>query len=326
MNDWPWTYWLMIVLGLTGSALYSGLETGSYSLNRVRLQIFKQKGRHAAQVLGRLIESPATLLGVLLIGNNVTNYVGTAGVTLLLEDAGLSDWQVVVANVLIVTPLLLVFGEILPKDLFAAHSDALMYKFSGFLRWSTHLFRWTGLLFVVRVFGGGAGAGGGRTGLQPRRQVMRMVREGAGSGLLSEEQLAIAQRVLELNERTVGGEMVAWDRVVTVGVDSTAQEVWELANRTSHARVPVIDARGQVVGVLSVTDVLLHDREHCPPIAELMNPDVTRLERDTPLRSGLAALQVGRPRVAIVTDGGRPVGIVTIKDLIEAITGELMSW
>src|SRR5690606_32443968 len=99
--------WMVIMcLGLMGSALYSGLETGSYSLNRVRLQVLRHQGWRSARTLDRLLHNPVTLLSTLLIGNNIMNYMGTAGLAVLLEDAGYSEWQTVALNCLIVTPLL----------------------------------------------------------------------------------------------------------------------------------------------------------------------------------------------------------------------------
>ena len=77
-------FWsVMMALGLAGSAIYSGLETGAYSLNRVRLQVLSHKNNKAARLLERLVTRPVLLLSTLLIGNNLTNYMGTAGLTVL---------------------------------------------------------------------------------------------------------------------------------------------------------------------------------------------------------------------------------------------------
>ena len=84
--------WGMILFGFFGSALYSGMETGVYTLNRVRLHVLDHQGRRDAQRLRRLVDQPTGLLGTLLISNNLTNYVGTAGVGLLLERAAYGEW------------------------------------------------------------------------------------------------------------------------------------------------------------------------------------------------------------------------------------------
>jgi CBS domain containing-hemolysin-like protein len=167
----------------------------------------------------------------------------------------------------------------------------------------------------------------------PRRQVYQYIREGVGRGLLSDEQSSIAQRVLALSSRRVRDEMVPWPQVITVSIDAPAATLWELADRTSRSRFPVVDAGGQVCGILHLLEVLIRDRDACPPVRELMTPAVT-LDADASLRTGLRLLQDRRAHMAVVFetvaagDGRRqrPVGIVTPKDLVETITGELASW
>ncbi len=323
-------FWLVVMLlGLTLSSLYSGLETGMYSLNRVRLHILEHQGHAAAAALHRLAGKPTVLLSTLLIGNNIANYLGTAGLAVLLEGAGLTDTEIVIANVLIVTPLLFVFGETLPKDLFARYSDRLVYRFAGVLSVSRFLFTCTGLLPVVALFSEMVSRLlHSRQQIQifhPKRQVGVLVKEGVGLGLLSDDQSAMVERVLALHEHTVADEMIPWERVVKVKLDDAPARLWELADRSSNSRFPVLDAQGQVRGIVSVNDALLHPRSACPPIAQLLKPTET-LPHDQPLLPALRRLQHSHVGLAVVLKHQRPVGIVTVKDLVEAITGELASW
>ena len=323
-------FWVGVMLaGFAGSALYSGMETGAYTLNRVRLQVLADRGQRAAVALRRLVDKPATLLATLLIGNNVANYLGTAGLAVILESMALSDWQSILLNTLIVTPLLFVFGETLPKDTMAAHSDRLMPPLTPILTGSRWLFTFTGVVPLVRLFSAGVlkllGQPGGDRAFPPRKRVEMLVREGVGHGILSDEQSAIVDRVLRLGGRTVRQEMVAWTEVLSVTVSDPPSCLWELADRSSRSRYPVTDERGQVVGVVDVFDALLHEPGTCPPIRELMNEPHT-LSPDTPLRRALQRLQTEGIPIAVVTDADRPVGVVTVKDLVEPITGDLSSW
>ncbi len=325
------TLWTLVMLvGFAGSALYSGLETGAYSLNRVRLQIRHHQRLRSARTLRRLLDDPVKLLTALLIGNNIANYMGTAGLSVIMERAGLGPFQAVIVNTLIITPILFVFGETLPKDLFAAYADRLMYRLAPVLDLSKRLFTWTGLTPVIagftRLIMRVLGQGSRTSPFHPRRQVQHLVREGVGYGLLTDDQSAIVERVLSLTDRRVGDEMTPWRDVITVRLDDNPPALWQLADRTSRSRLPVLDAAGRVVGELSLIDALMHEKDQCPPIAELMHPPIM-IRAATPLRRALAQLQQGKVALAIVTDGrDHPVGIVTIKDLVEAITGELTTW
>jgi CBS domain containing-hemolysin-like protein len=162
----------------------------------------------------------------------------------------------------------------------------------------------------------------------PRHQMSLLMKESVGFGLMSDEQSAIAERVLDLNERTVGDEMVPWDKVIRVNADDPPGVLWDLANRTSVSRFPVMEfgpGGTRVLGVVNLYEALLHTRETSPPIRAMIKPALV-LDRATPLRPALTRLKTGGEPLAIVTDRGRPVGLVTIKDLIEPITGELVTW
>jgi len=318
-----------MLLGFTGSALFSGMETGCYRINRVRLFVRASQGDRRARLLDKLINQPAALLGTLLIGNNLANYLGTAGLGVILASLKLPVWEAVLINTVLVTAVLFVFGETLPKDLFAAHADRLMYPFArplAALRW---LFTLSLVLpFVVlisrvavKLVGGGSGKA-----LTPRKRVAEMVNWGAGLGLLSDEQTEIAQRALAMSTRTIGGEATPWTSVLTVRDTATAQELRQLAQRTPRSSFPVLNAQGKVVGVTDMIDALLLPTQERQPAMAAAKPAVI-LDARTPIREALARLQREHVGMAIVTGGGqRPVGIVTVKDLVEPLTGEIEHW
>ncbi len=323
-------FWAAVMFaGFLGSATYSGMETGTYTINRVRLHVLADRGQRTAVALRKLVDKPATLLATLLIGNNVANYLGTAGLAVILESMALSDWQTIVLNTLIVTPLLFVFGETLPKDTMAAHSDRLMPPLTPILTGSRWLFTLIGIVPIVRLFSAGVlkllGQPGGDRAFPPRRRVEMLVREGVGHGILSDEQSAIVERVLRLGGRTVKQEMVAWADVLSVKVNDPPSRLWELADRSSRSRYPVTDKHGQVVGLIDVFDALLHAPTDCPPIRKLMTRPHT-IAANMPLRLALQHFQTHGLAIAVVTENDRPVGVVTVKDLVEPITGNLSSW
>jgi len=322
--------WIIIsIVGLGGSAIYSGLETGTYSLNRIRLHLLVHQGHPGAKRLAPLIQHPTILLTTLLIGNNVANYMGTAGLTRILQgEVGLGEVQLLVFNVLVTTPLLLVFGETLPKDLFGAFPDRLMYPFARFLTASRWVFTVTGLMPLIRLATSAIMRLMKQKNiavLHPRRQMQQMMKEGVGEGILSDEQSAMVERVLAVSERRVGDEMAPWREVTTVSDTDSPEKLWELGHRTSISRYPVVAGDGKVVGIVSLYDALMNGQADCPPIRTLMQPAV-EIQADMPLREGLRQLQSHHGGIAVVMQHDKPVGIVTIKDLVEPLTGELASW
>jgi CBS domain containing-hemolysin-like protein len=86
-----------------------------------------------------------------------------------------------------------------------------------------------------------------------------------------------------------------------------------------------VDRRGQVLGVLHLQDALRYERGESPPLGELIRP-VLRLRPETRLPEALRTLQTERKDIAVVGVRGKPQGLITVKDLVEPLTGELSSW
>ncbi|MAE62221.1 MAG: hypothetical protein CMJ49_12805 [Planctomycetaceae bacterium] len=323
--------WFAIgALGLIGSALFSGLETGIYTLNRIRLHVLAHAGQPNATVLQRLIHHPNRLLGTLLFGNNIANYMASVAITALLADAGRTDAQIVVINAVILTPLLFVFGEVLPKDLFRSHTDTATYPFARPLFVTQRLLTWTGLLPLVDGFTAllnriiGTRAGFGRT-LHPRRVVTELFRESAGQGLISDYQSDMIDRVLQHTHMRVADVMIPWNQVVTLRTGQPLQSITDLAARVTHSRIPALDAHGTFQGVVDVIDALLKDADPAIPIDSLIQP-VPTIQHDHPLPDALDTLQQKQAPMAIVMRDHHPAGLVTLKDLVEPIIGDIEIW
>ncbi len=324
-----WT--ALAAVGLLGSAVFSGLETGVYTLNRVRLHLLAHQGRTSARLLQGMIRRPNRLLGTLLIGNNIANFAASMGITALLEAAAFGDWMLVLIPALLLTPLLFVFGEVLPKDFFQNFTDHVTYHFARMLWALQWLLRLTLLLPFVDLFSRAvawllhADRDAGWS-IHPRRAVTQLIKEGLGYGLLSPYQSDMIDRVLHPTETQVRDAMIPWAEVHVVRVDQPPEAVWAMANRLPHTRFPVLDRTEHVIGVLDVFDVLLRDPDDCPPLKELVRP-LPHLDPAMTLQAALVELRSARsPMGLVVDDRGRPAGIVTAKDLVEPITGELEVW
>jgi putative hemolysin len=324
------------LVGIMMSGLFSGLETGVYSLNRVRLHLLTHQENTRAKLLTRLRVRPNALLTTLLIGTNVATNIATHATADLLHRMHFSDLQVIILGVCIITPMLFVFAETLPKDLFSAHADKWVYPFARLILMvravcavilvlpAIEAISWC----VMRMLGTHKRADASQA-FTPRRQVEVLVKEGVGHGLLSDEQSAMVERVLQLGQRTVGQEMTPWSQTTTVDRNTGIDVLWQLADKSSLSRFPVVEAVDgvtNVVGVVNVLDALRHGRDTCPPISELMRSTL-ELPPSTPLRPALRTLQNEHAAMAVVvSDAGRPIGVVTIKDLVEPLTGDLAVW
>ena len=316
----------LALLGLTLSASFSGIETGLYTINRVRLIVRAGSGdRRAARLLGEL-EHPTRLLVTILLGNNIADYCGSYGLAAILGDMGLGAGKAVAINALVLVPVLFIFGETLPKDLFRTHTDQWSYAWSGILIGSRRILTWTGLLPLVmalaraaeRLFSGGESG----VGLEARQRISQLIKEGVGAGVITETQTTLADRALSLRDRTVASEMVPWRKVAWLHVDASPSGRKSIQSH-AYTRVPVVDGSGKPVGVVALIDLVLEPGRET---RELMQPAVT-LSADTPVRAAMQRMRRADSLMAVAVDRrGMPVGIVTLKDLVEPLVGELAAW
>ncbi|MFM1832927.1 MAG: hypothetical protein RLZZ461_1243 [Planctomycetota bacterium] len=311
--------------GVVASALCSGLETGLYVVNRVRLAVRAGRGERRAARLERELERPDRLLATLLIANNAANYAGSLGVAAVIETLVSPIWAIVVLNTLVVVPILFVLGETVPKDLFRTRADQWTPRFATGLGVARTLLTLVGLvpLFaaisnLVRWLVGERSEDAG----SPRARVTRFIRESHASGSLSEAQLDLADRAMAMRRRTVSGEMTPWRQVATVSFEDSSLDGRSLARRTVRSRLPVVD-RGRVVGLVEVQELLLNGGD----LQAATDSTVPRFDPTTPAFAALESLRRQRRPVGIVEDAsGRPLGMVTLKDLVEPLLGDLRAW
>lgn len=320
-------YFLIAFLGVCLSALFSGMETGIYTLNRVRLRVRSGNKEPSALRLRDEISKPDRLLSTLLIGNNLANYAGSFGIAAILELLGYTEWSAITLNVLLLTPILFVLGETLPKDLFRTHTDSWMYRLSGLLLVIRIILTITLLLPLIRSAGTLASRMMGQATGHPiaaRQRISQLIREGAGVGVLSESQVTLADRALAMRERTIDSEMIPWRKVALIKTSATPKDRDALLRKVNYTRLPVIDAYNNVVGVISTLDAAIHRDKNTDDLLT----DIFQLPSDTPITRALKLMRQEKQDMALAVHPTtrQRVGIVTLKDLVEPLTGELAAW
>lgn len=314
------------VLGLVLSALYSGLETGLYTVNKIRLDVRASNGMKSAQRILALLDQPTRMLAVLLVCNNIANYVASYGVARMLEETSLGPWLAILVNTVVMIPVLFIFGEVLPKDLFRTNTDSWTYRWSAPLSWSDKVLWWTGVVPIVASVGKFASfvLGSEQTvEPSPRRRFGLLFKEGLEGGVLSNEQITLADRVLSMKTLTVRSEMVPWSRVQCIGETISIERRSSAISNTAHTRIPVVDTTGKVIGILPVISALLSSEKETMTL--ISTP--AYFSSDTPVRDALHALRkTGNSMGIVVSKDKNPIGIVTLKDLVEPIVGELAAW
>lgn len=320
--------WLIFIAAMLGSALCSGTETGVYCVNRLRVQLGAQRGDRRAQRLARILDEQQSAVMAILIGNNVTNYAGTAACAYLLGHyLDSSTLSVELYTVALLTPLVFIFGEVTPKNLFQANADALMPPVSGPLELWMRLLRATGVIPMLRAMTRGAARllredPGILKSSDPRRRVALLLSEALAGRTVDEEQSRLVERSLQLAETPLHAVMVPRSLVVTVPAEADRRELLAVARRTRHRRAPVVDPKSrQVIGLADIDALLAAD--DWTTVGQQAAPILALRPADT-VGSAIPQMQQGGHAMAVVTDrSGQMLGLVTIKDLLEELVGEL---
>ncbi len=325
---------LLIILGFVLAAFFSGSETALVSMNWIRLEHWLEKGRSGARTLEKFVSDPERLLGTTLVGTNLAIVMTSSLVSWVLmrrlggtpESGGWSPTAVAALTTAIVTPALLIVGEVLPKIVGRRHSDEIVLRVVHPLRicywllspviWlATGLARAVLLLFGVHVVEW-------RKRLTKDQLQQLLTSEGEMAGAVDKEETKLITRVFEFGEKSVGEVMVPRTDVVGLGDDATVGDAVEIVRRYGFSRLPVIsDDREHIEHMVHSRDLLGVPREQS--ITDLMRP-VPHMPETKTCDDLFRELQARRQHLAVVIDEhGSLSGIVTLEDLLEELVGEI---
>ena len=320
--------WLVLLAGaglLLCSAVFSGAETGVYSVSRVRLEAEAQEGKRSARQLTRLLRDDAALLITLLIGNNLVLEALTHMTEATLGRSLLPSYAHELVASLVVTPLVFLWGELIPKDLFRRRPHLLL----GFVAPLISVFRWlvSPLAWPLTVVS---------TGLERllglpqedfarilrREEMVELLAESRRTGEIPPQAEELAHNVLVLRHTPLSSVAVPWERVVSVDLERGEAAAHEAVARASYTRLPALasgpDKKREVVGYLHQLDVLgLAPGE---PLAASVRP-ILELPPDLPLDRAVARLQASGQRLAVVGTARNPRGLVSLMDLLATLAG-----
>ena len=310
---------LAVVCAVGGVAFFAGSETAFVSCNRFRIRSMAARHVKGAPAARRLLDSPAMVLSVTLVGTNILVVLASSLATFLL--ARLLGTYAVVVSTLAVTTLLMIFGEIIPKAMARAEPEGFLLRAAPGLTAAYWLLypvaRAASLLASVFV-----GPPSGKKGSDLTRDEIRaLVQEAVQSGRSRVAQV-YAHRVFDLSRMKVTGVMVPMDEVVSIDEKATVSETLKTAARSGHSRYPVYRRNtDNIVGVLHLKHLLgVHDDLPVRVFVQRAQfiPDTKTV------KAALGEMRGDLRHMSIVTDEyGRPLGIVTFEDLVEEIMGDI---
>lgn len=325
MESYTWQIVLLIIL-LLMSGFFSMSETALMALSKIRIRHMVDEGVKGAKLVEKLSEDPSRLLGAILIGNNIVN-IGASALATSVAVKAIGESGVGLVTI-IMTILVLIFGEITPKSIAKQNSEKVALKVSKTINIIVKLFRpfiavFTAISSVfIRLLGGDPKA------TEPfitEEELKTMVGVSEEEGVLEDVEKEMIFNVFEFADSQVKDVMVQRVDIVAVDINATYEEVIDVIKTEQFSRIPVYNQNiDDVVGILNVKDLIMASKSNENfKVSDYMREPYYTFEYKKIVEL-FKEMQKTRSHMAVVLDEyGGNVGIVTIEDLIEEIVGEI---
>ncbi|MFL2733882.1 MAG: HlyC/CorC family transporter [Gammaproteobacteria bacterium] len=322
----PWMLFSSIIFLLFLSAFFSGVETAMMSLNRYRLKHLVKENNKAAIRADKLLKRPDRLLGVILIGNNFVNILAASLTTVLCLNL-FGDKGVVIGSI-VLTMIILVFAEITPKTFAALNSEKVALPASLILKYLQKLLR--PLVVFVNYFTNFFMKllGTRETTLNEdlSTEELKSVLENSGE-LIPQKYQDMLLSILELDKISVDEVMTQRSEILGIDIKEPIEKILINLQNNQKDFLPVFDEsldelRG-IIDLYGITSFLSNEDKSIESLIDSLDEAYFTPE-NTPLSTQLFNFQNNKKTVAVVIDEyGTVKGIVSIKDVLEEIVGEL---
>ena len=305
-----------IIILIALSSFFSSAETAMTTVNKIRIQSLSEQGDKRAIILEKVISDSPKMLSAVLIGNNIVNMsVSSLMTTLTIKVLGNAYVGIATG---ILTLLILIFGEITPKNMATIHAEKLALAYARIIY--GFMFILTPVVFIVTKITSGVLLlfhidPNAKANAMTEHELRTLVNVGQEEGVIENEEKQMIYNVFDFGDSTARDVMIPRIDMTFVNVDSTYDELMEIFSEDMHTRFPVYeDNTDNVIGIINMKDLLIYPKDKPFSIRNILREPYFTYEY-----KATADLMI-----AIVLDEyGATAGLVTLEDLLEEIVGEI---
>ncbi len=331
MDTDSWIQLVVLLALLVASAFFSSIESAYFSLSRSVLNRLAQSSDPRARRITRLMRNPRLLLSSILTGNTIVNTtiaaISALWVIQMADTFGISSGLAVGVEVVLITLMILYFGELIPKlqairnaESWALHTAWLV----GGIIWITFPIAWP-LAKIATTLSHFFGVEQHRVMSMSEEEIRALVEVGHEHGVLEQEERQMIHSIFELGDTIVREVMVPRIDMASVSSEASLQEILTIVTQYGHSRIPVYDKNiDNIIGIVHVKDLLLAAQD--PDTFNLAKSvrKVYVVPEEKKVDDLLREFQKEQVHMAIVLDEyGGTAGLVTLEDIIEEIVGEI---
>ncbi len=315
----------VLIILLILSAFFSSAETALTTVNRIRILNLAENGDRRAKTVLEILDSQDKMLSCILIGNNIVN-IAASSLTTTISISLFGSHSVGYMTGLL-TLIVLIFGEITPKNAANVSSEKLSLRYAGIIRFLMTVL--TPVIYLVNLLAGAfmrllhiPASGGDSTITED--EIRTMVNESHKDGETTSEERKMINNVYDFGDQCARDICVPRADMVQVSVDDNYDTVAQIYRRLHFTRLPVYEKeRDHIVGILNIKDFcFVEDREHFTPKDLMYEPYYTFETKK--VSELMVEMRDNSSAVTIVLDEyGSAVGMITFEDMIEEVVGEI---
>ncbi|ATL89685.1 hemolysin family protein [Faecalibacterium sp. CLA-AA-H283] len=323
MDDGSMTLWVALVILVGFSAFFSASETAFSSLNQIRLKSRAEDGDSSAARVLAMAEQYDKLLSTILIGNNIVN-IAAASIGTILFTQMLGAERGATVSTIVLTIIVLIFGEVTPKSLAKEMPEKVATAVSPFLVLLMALMTPLTWLFTQWKKLLGHFVHSGEADTITEGELMTMVSEAENDGELTDRESELIRSAIEFDDVEVEEILTPRVDVVAVEDDIPLEELAQTFAESGYSRLPVYHGTiDNIIGVVHEKDFYIARLKKATKIDDLVVPTLYTTG-STQISQLLRTLREQHHHLAVVVDEyGGTEGIITLEDILEELVGEI---
>ena len=317
------TLWVALVILVGFSAFFSASETAFSSLNQIRLKSRAEDGDSSAARVLNMAEQYDKLLSTILIGNNIVN-IAAASIGTILFTRMLGAERGATVSTIVLTIIVLIFGEVTPKSLAKEMPEKVATAVSPFLALLMALMTPLTWLFTQWKKLLGRFVHSGEADTITEGELMTMVSEAENDGELTDRESELIRSAIEFDDVEVEEILTPRVDVVAVEDDIPLEELAQTFAESGYSRLPVYHGTiDNIIGVVHEKDFYIARLKKATKIDDLVVPTLYTTG-STQISQLLRTLREQHHHLAVVVDEyGGTEGIITLEDILEELVGEI---
>ena len=315
---------VILVILLSASAFFSSAETALMTSNKLKIRNLAENGDKRAKKVLDITANTDKMLSAILIGNNVVNLTASSlSTTLTLKIFGSSLVGIATG---ILTFLILVFGEITPKNVASKNAENMALAYIGVI--SVIVTVMTPVIFIVNKVAGAVISiftkNSDENNAVTEEELRAMVEYSHEEGVIENEEKKMIVNVVDFGDTVAGDIMVPRVDMVLVDEKSSYEEILQVFREERYTRIPVYEETpDNVIGILNVKDFLLIEDKENFVMKELLREPLYTYEYKKTSALMMDMRKTGANIVIVLDEYGITAGLITLEDMLEEIVGEI---